>query len=112
MTGDILGDAYISVHSSLDGSQEHHIDSCSSNDAQSSTSCNNNGLEEIVTLDIHDSGLVAGIQVQSSGTSITLFDSDPAQHGSGTGSVYAWIFDLLLITSFGSIWSPLEFWIG
>ena len=92
LTGDILGDAYISVHSSLDGSQEHHIDSCSSNDAQSSTPCNNNGLEEIVTLDIHDDDLVAGIQVQSSGTSITLFDSDPAQHGSGTGSVYAWIF--------------------
>ena len=94
LTGDILGDAYISVHSSLDGSQEHHIDSCTSNDAQSSTPCNNNGLEEIVTLDIHYSrDLVAGIQVQSSGTSITLFDSDPAQHGSGTGSVYAWIFD-------------------
>ena len=93
LTGDILGDAYISVHSSLDGSQEHHIDSCTSNDAQSSTPCNNNGLEEIVTLDIHDYDLVAGIQVQSSGTSITLFDSDPVQHGSGTGSVYAWIFD-------------------
>ena len=77
LTGDILGDAYISVHSSLDGSQEHHIDSCASNDAQSSTPCNNNGLEEIVTLDIHDYDLVAGIQVQSSGTSITLFDSDP-----------------------------------
>ena len=92
LTGDILGDAYISVHSSLDGSQEHHIDSCASNDAQSSTPCNNNGLEEIVTLDIHDYDLVAGIQVQSSGTSISLFDSDPAQHGSGTGSVYAWIF--------------------
>ena len=43
LTGDILGDAYISVHSSLDGSQEHHIDSCASNDAQSSTPCNNNG---------------------------------------------------------------------
>ena len=94
LTGDILGDAYISVHSSLDGSQEHHIDSCASNDAQSSTPCNNNGLEEIVTLDITED-LVAGIQVQSSATSISLFDSESATHGSGTDSAYAWRFDLL-----------------
>ena len=109
LTGDILGDAYISVHSSLDGSQEHHIDSCTSNDAQSSTPCNNNGLEEIVTLDIHDYDLVAGIQVQSSGTSITLFDSDPVQHGSGTGSVYAWIFDPTYSLSSAQTGSPWSF---
>ena len=93
LTGDMLGDAYLSVHSSEDGFQVYHIDSCSTNDGQGATPCNNNGGENIVTLDILGEDLVAGIQVQSIESLISLFYSDTAINGNGTDSVYAWKFD-------------------
>ena len=106
--GDLAGDAYLSVLSSEDGTQEHHIDSCSSNDAQSSP-CNNNGFENIATIDILGEELVVGIQVQSSATSISLFDSESATHGSGTDSAYAWKFELSASYPSANSGSPQSF---
>ena len=46
-----------------------------------------------MTLDILGEDLVAGIQVQSIESLISLFYSDTAINGNGTDSVYAWKFD-------------------
>ena len=96
LSGDYEGDAYISAHSAETGLQLAHRDSCSSNDLDSGNylDCNGAGAEKIATLDILYGDIVAGIDVTANGVSdISVFDSSATNHGSGSSTALAWMFD-------------------
>ncbi|RPG72571.1 MAG: hypothetical protein CBE08_006155 [Euryarchaeota archaeon TMED248] len=111
VTGDNSGDAYFMAIDSSSGSVIYHVDSCTKNDGPSSqSSCNNNGMESISTIDVYQGKIVLGISTLTPSNNITLFGSPQTIiSNSMTNTATGWVLDESTLSNYAEISQPLDF---
>ena len=102
--GDDSGDAYFAVISST-GELLFQADSCSSNNLQNpppGTSCNGAGTERGVRIDVYDDSVMIGVEVDSSESSVQIFDSSGVLNTPNKINPLAWGIDALTYDALSS----------
>ncbi len=90
--GDDTGDAYVAVITEF-GELLFQEDSCSNNDLQSGGNCNLGGSERGISIEVNDGSMFVGVEVDSSATSVRIFDSDAITNPSNKINPLVWEMD-------------------